>query len=100
MRDSNNIYRIQDLLEIIERTDKMIQFHKTHGSVFMREQYEYRKEESMKELLNELTNSKSNLSVIMLSLKKFYPQLIKMAKKEKVKKGKQKELETLQEVFA
>lgn len=100
MKASNNIYRIQDLLEMIERTDKMIQLHSSEGTSFMREQYEYRKERFMKELLHELTDSQSNFSVIVLSLKKFYPQLLRIAKKERVKKEQQKELKVLQKIFA
>lgn len=103
MKELNNIYRIQDILELIENTDRMIRIHSNKSSIFMREQYEYRKQRLLKELLGELTDSKNlthNMGIIMLSLKKFYPELIKMAKKEKVKNEQRKELKTLEEVFA
>ncbi len=96
MKESSNLYRIQDILNLIEQTDKMITLHSKEGTVFMREQYEYRKEKFLKELLHELTNTKSqavnSFGGMLMELKKFYPELVKLAKKEHVKKENRREL--------
>lgn len=104
MKESSNLYRIQDILNLIEQTDKMIEFHAKEGTVFMREQYEYWKEKFLKELLLELTNPKSavatSFGAMLMELKKFYPELVKLARKEHVDKKNRRELTKIGAVLA
>ncbi len=73
-------YRILDLIEQIEKVDKMILFHENSPSKLMAEQYEYRKKLFFKELIEEIMKiddlSKYSFKLISLAINKFYPELV------------------------
>ena len=79
--DNAQKYKIEDLIEQIERTDKMILFNADNPSRFMTEQWEYRKRLLFNELIQELMNikdaSKYSFKLIYMAINKYYPELIK-----------------------
>ena len=72
-------YRIQDLMEQIEKVDKMILFHADNPSKFMTEQYEDLKKRFLGELIDELMSisslSKYSFKLVNLAINKYYPEL-------------------------
>jgi len=100
-------YKIQDLIEQIEKVDKMILFHASNPSKTSLDQYEYMKKRFLNELIEELMKiqdiSKYNFKLIYLAINKYYPELIQTAtnkKKDSTKINKQlKELQELEAVL-
>ena len=74
-------YQLQDLIEKIDRVDRMIKLHATNPSKFMLSQYEAKKEKLLSYLIDELVDAKLrspySFRIIMLALTKYYPQLQK-----------------------
>jgi hypothetical protein len=74
-------YKLQDIIENIEKVDKMIQLNSSNPSKLMVDQYEYRKERLLSELIDELKDvrnlSKYSFQLIFLAINKYYPELIK-----------------------
>jgi len=72
-------YKIQDLIEHIEKADQMIQFNSANPSKLMADQYEYMKERFLSELIEELMNinnlSKYSFKLISIAINKYYPEL-------------------------
>ena len=100
-------YRIQDLIEQIEKVDKMIQFNSTNPSRLMTDQYEDLKKRFLSELIEELMSiqdiSKYSFKLINIAINKYYPELIQKAttkKKNGTKISKQlKEFKELEAVL-
>ena len=100
-------YKLQDIVENLEKVDKMIQLNSSNPSKLMVEQYEYRKERLLSELIDELKDihnlSKYSFQLIFLAINKYYPELIKSpssmgnksSKKDKHYREELKELEAV-----
>ncbi len=72
--------KIQDLISQIEEVDKLILFNSGNSSKLMSDQYEYRKERFLSELIEELMSiknlSKYSFQLIYLAINKYYPEII------------------------
>lgn len=93
-------YQIQDLIEKIEKVDAMIKLHSSNPSKFMLDQYQAKKEKLLSYLIEELTDSSIrspySFRLIVLALKKFYPDIqVKSAPAKKEHAKALKELEKL-----
>ena len=75
----SKIYQLQDLVEKIERVDKMVKLHSDNPSKFMLNQYKAKKEKLLGYLIDELVDTKLrspySFRLISLALNKFYPEL-------------------------
>lgn len=106
--DQEQKYKIEDLIEQIEWSDKMILFHVDNPSRLMPEQYEYRKKLLFNELIEELMKIEDipnyNFKLIYLAIHKYYPELIQTVpdkENNNVKINQQfKELKELEAVLA
>lgn len=78
---SQKVYEIQNLIEQIERVDKMVKFHSASNSRFMYNQYESEKEDLLSKLIDKLARwdnlSPYGFQLIFLAIKKYYPEIIK-----------------------
>jgi hypothetical protein len=97
-------YQLQDLIEKIERVNKMIKVHSSNPSKFMAEQYEAKKEKLLGYLIDELVDAKLrspySFQLIRLALNKFYPELKNGKKKRPVHDKHYAELKGLENVLA
>jgi hypothetical protein len=78
---SQRKYYLQNLVEQIERVDKLIKFHSTNHSSFMYDQYAAEKEELLSKLIDKLVTSENRseyiFQLVYMALKKYYPEIIK-----------------------
>lgn len=78
---SDKKYKIQHLIEEIEKVDSMILFHSGNPSRLMTNQYAELKQRYFSQLIAELMDlqnlSKYSLKLIYLALVKYYPELNK-----------------------
>jgi hypothetical protein len=96
--------KIQDLVSQIEEVDKMILFNAANPSKLMSDQYEYRKERFLSELIEELMSlknlSKYSFQLIYMAIHKYYPEMTNATPKKgkgQIKLDKQsKELKALE----
>ena len=95
-------YQLQDLIEKIDRVDKMVKLHADNPSKFMLEQYEAKKEKLLCYLIDELVDAKLrspySFRLIHLALKKYYPEIAN-PKKRILRNGRNKELMELEAVL-
>jgi len=54
-------YKLMDLIEDIEKVDRMISLHSSDSSAMMLEQYKYKKDKLISYLIDELVNIKSEI---------------------------------------
>ena len=97
-------YKIQDLVEQIEKVDKMIVFNASNPSKLSTDQYEYLKQRFLNELIEELMKihnlSKYSFKLINLAINKYYPELIQTGASKDTKINKQlKEFKELEAVL-
>ncbi len=98
-------YRIQDLVEQIKDVDKMLHLHTENPSKLMYDQYEYRKERLLSELIDELKSlknlSKYSFQLISLAIHKYYPDFDTATVKSNIKNtAKDKAKNELEEIAA
>ena len=97
---ANSLYNILDLIEEINKVDKMIALHKTTDSSLMLEQYTHQKLKLSGFLFNELLSNSNNQSEVMhiirLFIDKFYSNELKEVNFESDKSFKQIEDVVLQ----
>ncbi len=100
-------YQLQDLIERIEKVDKMLKLHSANPSTFMTKQYEAKKLKLLGYLIDELADAKLrspySFRLIGLALKKYYPIQSKAGKKKPAKtklNKRDKELQALESVLA
>jgi hypothetical protein len=101
-------HKIEDLVEQIEKVNKMIALNGSNPSKLMVDQYEYRKELLLSELIDELKDihslSKYSFQLIFLAINRYYPELIVAATskgKKQIKKDKHyKDLKAIEAVLA
>ena len=95
-------YQLQDLVEKIDRVDKMIKFHSSNPSKFMLVQYEAKKEKLLSYLIDELVDAKLrspySFKLVFMALNKYYPEIQK--KQIPAKDKYYQELKTLEPVLA
>lgn len=81
MNNIKKIHELQNLIQRIEDVDEMVKLHSSDSSDFMLSQYQAKKEKLLGYLIDELANSKfpslERFKLIMLALKKYYPDLNK-----------------------
>ncbi len=99
-------YKLQDLIEKIEKVDDMVKLHSSNPSKFMYEQYSAKKEKLLGYLIEELADAKLrspySFRIIVLALMRFYPEVIESkAKKASLSKDRHyHELNSLEQVLA
>lgn len=95
-------YQLQDLIEKIDRVDKMIKFHSTSPSKLMLVQYEAKKEKLLSYLIDELVDAKLrspySFRLVMMALNKYYPEIQKQ--KKPIKDKHYEDLKELELVLA
>ena len=100
MRNSAKIYQLQDLIGKIDEVDKMVKLHASDSSKFMLQQYEAKKEKLLGYLIDELVDSplRSHYSfkLVLMALKKYYPDLNKKVSSDK----NYEELKSIEAVLA
>src|SRR5690554_7131563 len=98
MKD-NKLYNILDLIEEIDKVDKMIELHKDSESDFMLKQYQDKKLKLSGFLFEELLTNTDSRSEVMYLIKifieKFYKQEIKNNKSFK----KENNLKRMKKIF-
>lgn len=96
-------HQLQDLIEKINRVDKMIQLHSSNPSDFMIKQYNAKKEKLLGYLIDELVDAKVrspySFKLILLALNRFYPDLMKLGSKQNPEEIRHKELRDLEPVL-
>ena len=97
-------YKIQDLADQIKEVDKMILLHSKNPSKLMYDQYEYRKERLLSELIEELISlknlSKYSFQLIYLAINKYYPDIIHSTEEKNKRQSKNKIPGELREIEA
>lgn len=95
-------YQLQDLIEKIDRVDKMILLHSSNPSNFMLDQYKAKKEKLLGYLIDELVDAKVrspySFKLILLALNKFYPNLNQFGS-TRTEEIRYKELRDLEDVL-
>ncbi len=97
-------YQLQDLIEKIDRIDKMIKLHSSNPSAFMLDQYMAKKEKLLGSLIDELVDARIrslySFKLIVLAINKYYPNIIKLGGKKQTQEIRYKELQDLEAVLA
>ena len=79
--EDNKLYHILDLIEEINKVDKMIEIHKNSELDLMLKQYQNQKLKLssllFKELLTNTDNSTDVMYLIKMFIEKFYPEEVK-----------------------
>ncbi len=95
-------HQLQDLIDKIERVDKMVKVHSSNPSKFMLEQYESKKEKLLSYLIDELVDARLrspySFRLVMLALIRYYPEVINA--KKPMKDKHYNELKDLEAVLA
>jgi hypothetical protein len=102
LKDSKK-HEIQNLIDKIDKVDEMVKLHAKNPSKFMLEQYEAKKEKLLGYLIDELVDSKMrspySFKLIFMALQKYYPELMKLGKKQ-ADRIRYKELKDIEAVLA
>lgn len=91
MKESKK-YQLQDLIDKIDQVEKMIKLHSNNPSKFMLEQYEAKKEKLLGYLIDELIDAKVrspySFRLIVLALRKYYPEILETQDQNSLAKDK------------
>jgi len=97
------LYQLQDLVERINRLDKMIKIHSKNPSKFMLEQYMAKKEKLLGYLIDELVDARVrsaySFRIISMALNRFYPNIATVDSRKLTKVKNYKELKGLESVL-
>ena len=103
MKESKK-YQLQDLIDKIDKVDNMVKLHSSNPSKFMLEQYEAKKEKFLGYLILELIDAKVrspySFRLILLALRKYYPEMLNPQENSLLKDKHYKELMPLESVLA